>query len=235
METLRIFSYIFLTLGFLSAIIIYVDINMGRYQSMPIMNIAWVITALYSSVIALYMYFKYARSKKTDHEHHADMDHSSHQTTSASKRPPWVDVYISSTHCGAGCGIADIISETIIYLAKITFFGAAIWASYIIDYIFALIFGFAFQYFNIKPMKPELTFLEAFWDSVKADVLSLTSFQIGMYAWLYIVLVIFHGQLNTGNPIYWFMMQIGLTIGLFTTYPVNWLLIKTGIKMPCAH
>lgn len=228
METLLIFAWIFLALGGLSAIILYVDVSMGRYQMMPIMNIAWPITAVYSSLIALYMYFKYGRAKKTTH----NMQHNQiHHTESTN--PKWVDVYISSTHCGAGCGLADIVSETFIYLAGITLFGAAIWASFIIDYIFALIFGLAFQYYNIKPMRPELSTGQALWEAFKADILSLTSFQIGMYAWLYIVFVIFHGQLNAGHPIYWFMMQIGLTIGLLTTYPVNWLLIKTGVKVPC--
>lgn len=218
MLTLTIISWIFLALGLLSAIIIYVDINMGRYQMMPIMNIAWVITALYSSVLALYMYFKYGRANKN-----------------ASQLPNWVEVYISSTHCGSGCGLADIISEILIYWASITILGAAIWASFFIDYGFALVFGLAFQFFNIMPMRPELTFGQGIWESIKADVLSLTSFQIGMYAWLLAVYFIFNGQLNAGSPIYWFMMQIGLTIGLLTTYPVNAFLIKTGVKVPCSQ
>lgn len=223
MNSLSILAWIFLGIGLLSFIIVYVDINMGRYQHMPIMNIAWPITALYSGPLALIMYFRYGRAVKTRHKVHKV------------NVPLWVQIYISSTHCGAGCGLADIISEVIIYWASITILGHTIWASYFIDYGFALLFGFAFQYFNIAPMKPELSAWEASKLSVKADVLSLTTFQIGMYAWLLAVHFIFKGSLNASTPLYWFMMQIGLTIGLITTYPVNYWLLKSKIKMPCMH
>ena len=236
MDAITIVSWVFLTIGGLCAVILYTDINMGRYQRMAIMNIAWVITALYSSLLATYMYFKYGRAKKPMMQHEPSgmpeqgMNHMHH---SMKKNPMWVDTYISSTHCGAGCGLADIISETFIYLAGITLWGAAIWASYVIDYAFALVFGLAFQYFNIRPMRPELSAGRAIIESLKADFVSLTSFQIGMYAWMYIFNAIFHWQINAGSPVYWFMMQIGLTLGLLTTFPVNGWLIKKGIKVPC--
>ena len=61
METLTILAWISICAGGLSAIIIYVDINMGRYQPMPIMNLVWPITALYMGPIGILAYWKYAR------------------------------------------------------------------------------------------------------------------------------------------------------------------------------
>ncbi len=239
MDVLLTISWIFLGIGLLSSIIIYVDINMGRYQGMPIMNVCWPITALYSGPIALFMYFKYGRPKKMKMDHSKMKaqhgSHSGHSKHKMKHKPSWVQIYISSTHCGAGCGLADIVSEIMIYWAAITILGHTIWASYFIDYGFALVFGFAFQYFNIAPMKPDLSTWQVTKDAVKADVLSLTSFQLGMYGWLLAVHFMFNGMLNASSPIYWFMMQIGLTIGLLTTYPVNYWLIKTHIKESCAH
>ncbi|MCH9632491.1 MAG: hypothetical protein S4CHLAM6_08270 [Chlamydiae bacterium] len=232
MSVLQIVSWVFLAMGLLSTVIVYVDINMGRYQGMPIMNICWPITALYSGPLALFMYFKYGRSRKEKKHKHSDH---AHLKNGAKTKPAWVHIYISSTHCGAGCGLADIVSEVMIYWAAITILGHTIWASYFIDYGFAFIFGFIFQYFNIAPMKPNLSTWQITKDAVKADVLSLTSFQLGMYGWLLAVHFIFNGALNASSPIYWFMMQIGLTIGLLATYPVNYWLIKTNIKQPCAH
>ena len=226
MDAFFIVAWVFLGLGLLSFVIIYVDINMGRYQGMPIMNICWPITALYSGPLALFMYYRYGRASKKMHEHHS---------SKGKMKPSWVQIYISSTHCGAGCGLADIISEVMIYWAAITILGQTIWASYFIDYGFALLFGFAFQYFNIAPMKPNLSTWQITKNAIKADVLSLTSFQLGMYGWLLAVHFMFNGALNASSPKYWFMMQIGLTIGLLTTYPVNYWLIKTKIKEPCMH
>lgn len=238
MSTIEIVAWVFLGVGLLSFVIIYTDINMGRYQGMPIMNICWPITALYSGPLAVFMYYKYARGCKASHSHHNHAQHNhahSKHTHKMRRRPMWVDVYISSTHCGAGCGLADIVSEIMIFWAAITIFKHTIWASYFIDYGFALVFGLAFQYFNIAPMKPNLSTWQVMKYAIQADVLSLTTFQLGMYGWLLAVHFIYNGQLNAGSHIYWFMMQIGLTIGLLTTFPVNYWLIKTKIKEPCMH
>ena len=54
MEALEIVAWISICAGGLSAIIVYVDINMGRYQPMPIMNLVWPITALYMGPIGIF-------------------------------------------------------------------------------------------------------------------------------------------------------------------------------------
>ncbi|WP_442879793.1 DUF4396 domain-containing protein, partial [Cetobacterium sp.] len=33
------------------------------------------------------------------------------------------------------------------------------------------------------------------------------------------------------TPEFWFMMQIAMCCGFLTAYPVNWWLVKKGIKM----
>lgn len=189
------------------------------------------------------MYFKYARAKKSNMQMDMDMSKSSchgdmpmkHEDHQPKKeKPMWVKVFISSTHCGAGCGLADIISENYIFYLGITFWGAAIWASFILDYIAALLIGVIFQYLNIKPMRPDLSTLQVWKNAIHADVWSLTSFQIGMYGWIAIVHFLIHIPLAANTFTFWFMMQIGLTIGLLTTFPVNYVLIKLGIKTPCA-
>ncbi|SHF63950.1 protein of unknown function, partial [Acidocella aminolytica 101 = DSM 11237] len=42
--------------------------------------------------------------------------------------------------------------------------------------------------------------------------------------------VFFGPQLHPDSPVYWFMMQIGMIIGFATTYPMNWFLVRAGIK-----
>lgn len=44
-------------------------------------------------------------------------------------------------------------------------------------------------------------------------------------------LVIFGGHpLHPNNPVYWFLMQIGMIIGFATAWPANVWLIRRGIK-----
>ena len=41
---------------------------------------------------------------------------------------------------------------------------------------------------------------------------------------------VLHPKLEPIQPTYWFMMQVGMALGLPTTYPANWWLVKKGIK-----
>jgi hypothetical protein len=104
----------------------------------------------------------------------------------------------------------------------------------VIDFIFAFGFGIAFQYFTIVPMRG-LSPGEGLIAAVKADPLSLTSWQLGMYGFMAIAyfLVFRRGlgvKLTTDTPELWFMMQIAMLCGFATAYPVNWWLLKAGLK-----
>jgi hypothetical protein len=46
--------------------------------------------------------------------------------------------------------------------------------------------GIVFQYFTIKPMR-DLSVAEGIWAVIKADTLSILTFQIGMYGWMALV------------------------------------------------
>jgi hypothetical protein len=64
--------------------------------------------------------------------------------------------------------------------------------------------------------------------------LSLTAFQVGPYGWVAIMqFVLFPVEkLHPNHAAYWFLMQIGMILGFLTAYPVNWRLIRRGIKEP---
>jgi hypothetical protein len=71
--------------------------------------------------------------------------------------------------------------------------------------------------------------------AIKADTLSLTAWQIGMYgfmafAYFYIFRIAIGAELRTDTVEFWFMMQIAMIFGFLTAYPVNWWLIRIGIK-----
>jgi Domain of unknown function (DUF4396) len=101
----------------------------------------------------------------------------------------------------------------------------------IVEFAFAYAFGIAFQYFPIRTMR-RVAPAEALLDAIKADTLSLTAFQIGMYVWMaipYFLLFQPHPP-EISSPVFWFMMQIGVVLGFITTYPANWLLVKWRLK-----
>lgn len=108
--------------------------------------------------------------------------------------------------------------------------GHHIFGSWIYDYVLAFAFGILFQYLTIKPMR-RLSRKEGLEAAIKADALSLTAWQVGMYGWMAIAtFAIFGREIPKSSPVFWFMMQIGMVLGFFTSYPVNWLLIRRGVK-----
>jgi hypothetical protein len=68
--------------------------------------------------------------------------------------------------------------------------------------------------------------------AAKADFLALSAFEIGLFGWMAIMqLVLFPSpHLPTNSAAFWFLMQAGMLIGFVTTYPMNWWLIRHGIK-----
>ena len=169
------------------------------------------------------------------HDHHA-MGHDHHAMHHGAQRSMFATVTIGVSHCGAGCVLGDIIGECIVYAtgAAIGSPPQALWVEFLVDFGFAFIFGIIFQYFSIAPMEGQYG-PNIVWRALKADALSLLFFEIGLFGWMAIFQVaIFHWDLPMNTVTYWWMMQIGMVLGHWTGVPINWWLIKTGVKVPCA-
>jgi Domain of unknown function (DUF4396) len=217
MTWLEIASWISIAFGFLTAIIISIDL-IAHPQKMPIMNIVWPVTGLYFPLIGLWFYHAMGRPASAD------------APAMKGERPYWNRIFLSATHCGSGCVIGDILGPPIVFGFGLALLGNVLFAEYVAEFVLAYIFGIAFQYFPIRWMRRAPPG-EALVDAVKADTLSLVAFEIGMFTWMavaYYILVTWHPRPD--NPVFWFMMQIGMICGFLTTYPANWLLVRWGIK-----
>lgn len=227
-ERLIIMAIGSLALAGLCALIIASDILRGYRQHMWIMNIVWPITALYSGPLGLWAYFAVGRLST----HRAMQEARNHDGNSpAQSKPFWQSVGLAATHCGSGCTLGDILAEGIIMsLLPFTLFGHRIFTAWLVDYVVAFLVGIAFQYFTITPMK-QLSPGRGLLAALKADSLSLSAWQVGMYGWMAITtFLIFGHEIDKGNPVFWFMMQIAMLAGFATSYPINWWLVKAGIK-----
>lgn len=146
-------------------------------------------------------------------------------------QPFWQKVTLSTFHCGAGCTLADLIGEWLgpFFLVAIGLRGI-VWM-WILDYILALLIGAYFQYAAIRPTLPQLSAGKVFARAMKIDFLSLTSWQIGMYAFSYFVFfIILPAPLPNTTWTFWYTMQLAMCVGFLFSYPMNWFLIRKGIK-----
>lgn len=212
------------------AAIVLVDV-MRRPQRMQIMNVVWPVCTLFGSMGVTWVYFRYGRlSARAAGEH------------PGRSKPEAVSVLEGALHCGSGCTLGDIVAETVALLVPtvlIAFgwtvlFEDKLWAIWIFDLVLAWLFGIVFQYFTIVPMR-HLSLAEGIKAAVKADTLSILSWQVGMYlvmAWAQFKVFPYWigGRIKADTAEFWFAMQIAMLAGLLTSFPMNRWLINKGWK-----
>ncbi|MGN6089810.1 MAG: DUF4396 domain-containing protein [Actinomycetales bacterium] len=216
-------AWVSLIVAFCCAAAILVDIfGRGARQQMAVMDWVWPITALYWGPIGLWAYLRFGRrqSRRWQESH-----------PNAPPSPRWTSTFSDVSHCGAGCTLGDIIAETAIFLLGWEIAGVALYAEYVGDYLLALALGVVFQYFAIAPMRG-LGLRDGLVAAFKADVLSLTAFEVGLFAWMAVMRFVFFpdSPLHPDDASYWFLMQIGMVLGFFTAWPANVWLVRRGIK-----
>ncbi len=231
---LETIAWISLSVAFLCALIVAGD-EFRHPQKMWVMNIVWPVTALYFSVVALWGYYRIGRKMAKDGMQGMPRDHMrGEQKAQDSRRrpdPTWEQTVVSDSHCGAGCTLGDIIAEFVIAGLGLTLWGSPLYTAFAGDLLLAWLLGIAFQYFAIKPMR-NLSPGQGLIAAVKADTLSILTFEIGLFAWMALAYFVFFPSphLKPTEATYWFMMQAGMVIGFFTSYPMNRLLMTWGIK-----
>jgi hypothetical protein len=219
-QWLTIVSWVVVILGLSTALAVALDVT-ARPQHMKIMNVVWPITGLYLPVLGRLLYADMARQTPMSMSMAVDAAHGG--------RPFWKSVFVSTTHCAAGCVIGDIVGAPIVFWAGWTLFGERLYAEFLVLFILAYIFGIAFQYLPIRAIRripPRTALLEA----IKADTLALTAFESGLFAWMAFIYFQFTPRSELTSPIYWLMMQIGMVIGFIASFPINWYLVRAGVK-----
>jgi len=197
---------------------------------MRVMAVVWPVTMLFAGLLGLAFYLSQGRAEaKTGGDNHEE-------------QPMSVSVAKGTSHCGAGCALGDLIAEWLAFaIPAIAVLGGWGWifedkmfAVWVIDFVLAFVIGIAFQYFAIAPMRQQGVRRNVM-DAIKADAASITAWQVGMFGLMALVqLVLFPawcgGRAPVNSPEFWFAMQWAMLAGFATSYPVNWLLIRAGVK-----
>lgn len=218
----ELLSFAFLLFGAISALYMVREI-VRHPPPMMIMRYVWPLCALFAGPLLIWFYHRYGRKGVED-------------------TPFAATVATGALHCGAGCALTDIICEnlahyvpgTLKYFGLGTLFSEELFATWTMDYIFALLTGIVFQYFAIVPMR-NLPVFDGIKAAAKADFLSLTSWQVGMYGFMglaHFILfpALFDARIDAGHPSFWAAMQLAMMAGFATAYFPNWLLIRVGLK-----
>ncbi len=224
--------------GAVCAALVLADV-LRHPQKMAVMNVVWPVTALFGTVFTTWGYFRYGRGSSREAMQRAKL---AEQKMPSQSQPYPVVVAKGALHCGAGCMIGDVIAEWLAFLIPAiavwfgwhSLFDEKTFAVWVLDFVFAFGLGIVFQYFAIAPMRG-LSLGKGVVAALKADALSLTAWQIGMYGFMafaqfYLYRHAFGQKAEVDTPEFWFAMQLAMMAGFLTAYPVNWWLIKAGIK-----
>lgn len=189
---------------------VLVALDMARHRpKMWIMGLVWPITALWAGPLGVIAYWRLARRDKP---------------------PLGLAAVTAATHCGAGCTLGDIVAATLAVVVPLSIAGQAIFGEWIYAFVAAFLCGIVFQYFTIAPMR-HLGVGEGVVAALKADALSLTAWQLGMYGWMAIARFAIIGRpFDKSSAVFWVMMQVAMLAGFVTSYPVNVLLLRRGLK-----
>lgn len=226
---LHILSISWIVFGAICAVAIGID-EYFHPQKMWIMNLVWPLTALFGTILWVAAYRAWGRNAP------------GHNKTKDNVQPFAAMVMKGTSHCGAGCTLGDIIVEwsafafpaLAVWFGWHTVFAEKTFAVWIPDFIVAFVLGIFFQYFTIKPMRG-LSVGAGIVAAVKADIASITAWQVGMYGLMAIIQFLwfkpaFGGVAPVASPEFWFAMQLAMLGGFVTSYPVNWWLIRSGVK-----
>jgi hypothetical protein len=219
-------AWVSIGIAIVCALIVAVD-EVRRPQRMGVMNVVWPVTALYFSVFGLWAYFAWGTKKSNTAMQGHEM-----QGHGEDGPPTFEQVAVGTSHCGAGCMLADVCTEFAIAAAGLVLFGSVLWTEYALDFVAAWALGIVFQYFAIRPMRKEMSRGQAIGAAIKADTLSIVAFQVGMYLFMALVyFVLFPApHLTPFDPRFWALMQVAMICGFATSLPMNRLLIGWGWK-----
>jgi hypothetical protein len=186
---------------------------------MAVMALVWPLSGLFGGPLTVWLYRRYGEA------HH---------------KPFAASVAIDTCHCGSGCTLGDILAE----IAAALFPGVLVWfglgsvfadpipTGWMLDTVLAFGFGIYFQCAAIKPMN-DISIGAALLRAIKADTLSLAAWQAGMIG---VMALMQYGppataaMMSPAKPEYWLMMQVAMLAGFVLSYPVNWWLVRAGIK-----
>jgi hypothetical protein len=252
-------AWIYLCVCFVCTGVIGYDVVFGgRRQPMGVMNFVFPITALYFGPAALALYWRWGRVAAGPvrpptpltgarmpqmamaamgegmHERPGDGTGATGHVGSEACQASLGHDGDRVSHCGSGCTLGDLISEWVIYAFALAVAGRVLFAEYIGDYVLAVALGIVFQYFAIAPMRG-LGVRDGLVAAAKADFISLTFFEVGLFGWMALMAFVFFPaphQLMPNSAAFWFLMQIGMMIGFATSWPANVWLVDRGIKVP---
>lgn len=204
--------YAWLAIAILSAIYVAYD-QFRNNPEAPVMKWGFVLVTLYMGPIGLLLYVM------ADKEPAAG-------THERFIQPLWKQGVGSTVHCVAGDATGIILAAAVTALL-----GFPMWIDVIVEYVFGFLLGLlVFQSFFMRAIMGG-SYSENVGRSFMPELLSMNMMMAGMAP---VMILLMMGRdmraMWPGEPLFWFVMSLGITVGFLIAYPINLWLVAKGMK-----
>ena len=204
--------YAWLLIAVLSAVYVAYD-QFRNNPEAPVMKWGFVLVTLYMGPVGLLLYVMSDKEPAPGtHEQFV--------------RPLWKQGVGSTVHCVAGDATGIILAAAVTALL-----GFPMWVDVIIEYVAGFLFGLLiFQSLFMREMMGG-TYAQNVRRSFIPELLSMNCMMAGM-APVMILLMMSRDMraMWPGEPLFWFVMSLGVVVGFTIAYPINVWLVAQGMK-----
>jgi hypothetical protein len=180
--------------------------------AMKTMRWGWVLVTLYTGPFGFIVYW---------FQHRAP----ARETPEPSEPPLWEQSVESTIHCVAGDATGILLAAVVTSWLRLPMS-----LEVIVEYVAGFAVGlFVFQALCMKP-----SFDGSYWRAVKgtllAETLSMNAVMAGMIPVMVILMSRDMSAMEPSSVRFWGTMSLAFVVSTVTTFPVNWWLVKRGLK-----
>ncbi len=211
-------AWTFLALSGASAAAIAYDIYARRHRHTHLAaELVWIGTALYLGPFALALYVRRGRAPATAAQYLGRQGDTGRPPTAANVLPG-----------GTASAVSHVIGVPLVIASGLTIAGIDLWVMILVIAALAMALLFVYE----RAMGGPRGALAPVRTALAAAVLTVLAFDIGMGGWM--LLLHFNALMPAATAAsFWFLMQIGVVLGLMTGYPaVAWLARRNRSAAP---
>lgn len=191
-------AWVFISLGLITAVAIAYDIYARDHRhDTVVVEVMWIASALYLGPLALVAYGRHGRANVRGAQ----------------------PLAVAGLPGGGASAVAHLIGVPLVLASGLTIAGISLWVMIIVIGALAMTLLFAYERLATRTRQGGIPVGTA----VVAAVLTVLAFDIGMGGWM--ILLHFNQFMPPANEgSFWFLMQVGIVLGMLTGYPVvKWL------------
>ena len=206
-------AWTYITLSLLSAAFIAFDIYLLRRRHLSVTTeLVWITSALYLGPFAVAVYLRRGRANPT----------STTATTGIAGEARGNAVAVLPG--GGASAVAHLIAVPFVVAVGWTIAGLAMWPMILVIAVLAIVMLVIYERVASRGPRSGRTGGISVGSAILAAFITVAAFDIGMVGWM--LLVHFNDLMPpVTDSTFWFLMQMGVILGLLTGYPaVKWLL-----------